>query len=88
MAAALAASMRDSRNGLPISRVMSCAISSTRASIASAAPARNAPRWAAGVVAQAGRARSAAATASSTSSGEERGNSPTISVGLHGLCRS
>src|SRR5205823_6086624 len=88
IAAARAASMRDSRSGLPISRVMSCAISSTRPSIASAAPARNAPRLAAGSFAQPRRASSAALTAAATSSASELGNSPTGSSGRHGLLRS
>jgi hypothetical protein len=63
---------------------MSCAICSTRRSIASAAPVRIAARWAAGRFDHAGKAAAAASTAASTSSALEAGKSPIVSDGRHG----
>jgi hypothetical protein len=83
-----AASIRASRIGLPISSVMSCAICSTRRSIASAARRSTAPRCAAAIADQAGKAAAAAATARSTSSVPDEGNSPIVSDGCNGPCFS
>src|SRR3954471_19636444 len=77
--------MRDSRSGLPISRVMSWAIASARSSISAAAAFMTAARFAAGPPAHSRRASSAACTARSTSSRVELGNSPTTSSGRAGL---
>jgi hypothetical protein len=64
---------------------MSWAICSARASTASAAAPRIAPRFAAGVRDHSGKAAAAAATAAFTSSSPEAGNSPIGSEGRHGL---
>jgi hypothetical protein len=80
--------MRASRSGLPISRVMSCAIASARSSISAAAAVITAARFAIGPPPQSPRASSAAWTARSTSSRVELGNSPTTSSGRAGLCFS
>src|SRR5512134_2309834 len=85
MAAVLAASMRASRRGLPISSIMSCAMSSTRASIAAAAFVSTAPRAAIGIPDHPGNASAAAATAASTPSAFDAGNSPIGSEGWAGL---
>ena len=77
--------MRASRSGLPISRVMSCAIASARSSISAAAAVSTAARLAIGARAHSRRASSAAWTARSTSSRVELGNSPTTSSGRAGL---
>src|SRR4051794_17406650 len=77
--------MRASRSGLPISRVMSCAIASARSSISPAAAFMTAARLAAEPPAHSARASSAAWTARSTSSRVELGNSPTSSSGRAGL---
>ena len=77
--------MRASRSGLPISRVMSCAIASDRFSISAAAVVSTPARRAIGPRAHSRRASSAAWTARSTSSLVELGNSPTTSSGRAGL---
>ena len=81
-----AASMRASRSGLPISRVMSCAIASARWSISAARPrsARRHGARSARAPTRAARPRRAW-TARSTSSRVELGNSPTTSSGRAGL---
>ena len=67
---------------------MSCAICSTRASIASAALKKNAARAGAGRAAQAGNASRAAATAALASSAVDAANTPVTSDGRQGLCFS
>ena len=80
--------MRASRSGLPISAVMSCAICSTRASIASAALKKKAARVGAGSAAQAPNASWAAAIAARASSAVDAAKTPVTSDGCHGLCFS
>ena len=76
--------MRASRSGFPISAVMSRAIRSVRASIASAVRWKNAARAGAGSAAQAGNAAAAAATAPCASSADEDWNTPVTVEGRHG----
>ena len=64
---------------------MSCAICSTRASIASAALKKNAARAGAGRAAQAGNASRAASTAALASSAVDAAKTPVTSEGRHGF---
>ena len=75
-------------SGFPISAVMSRAIGSVRASIASAARWKIAARAGAGSAAHAGKAAAAAATAAWTSATPDAWKTPVTSDGRQGSCFS
>jgi hypothetical protein len=84
IAAARSASRRDSRNGFPISPVMSWAIRSARSSRTLAARSKNAARWTPGSDDQAGKASRAASIAVLASSASEAAKTPTTRDGRQG----